>query len=145
MPSPTTTETKTKIKTNSSTSTSTSISSSSPSVFHPQPFLESLYDGIQHRSFHSIPLRRRRASVVAVFRIRPLPQHNHPPLDPRAPSVAPRPHESINSFLNRFFKEKWVQSGILEMLFILRAINPRDRWSGHEDVKIEEKKMWKPR
>ncbi|KAI8823142.1 uncharacterized protein EV422DRAFT_487526, partial [Fimicolochytrium jonesii] len=61
----------------------------------------------------------RRAAVAIIIRVRPNsvvgPQHHkNPTRDPLA-------------FLNL----EWVQNGEPEILFVRRAVNQRDRWSGH--------------
>ncbi|KAI9031273.1 hypothetical protein DFJ74DRAFT_429060 [Hyaloraphidium curvatum] len=56
----------------------------------------------------------RRASVAAVLRVQP------------RPNSSARPVKDVESFL----AEDWVRSGTCQLLFVQRALNPRDPWSG---------------
>ena len=67
---------------------------------------------------------KRRASVALIVRIRP-----HYTCWPRA--SADLGHGSVQEKLNAFFDLDWVKHGDPEILFIKRAANKNDKWTGH--------------
>lgn len=69
----------------------------------------------------------KRASVALIIRIQPNSSH--------WPSYSELPEESqflsVEDRLNAFFAQEWVKHGDPEILFIKRAANKNDRWTGH--------------
>jgi 8-oxo-dGTP pyrophosphatase MutT (NUDIX family) len=81
---------------------------------HPYPVLPSPPD---------VP---RRASVCLIIRIRPHYSHP-PPFDAFVPDPTAVTRENLSSF----FSQRWVRHGDPEILYIKRAANKRDKWTGH--------------
>ncbi|KXS17975.1 NUDIX-domain-containing protein [Gonapodya prolifera JEL478] len=78
-------------------------------------------------SYHltKLPVRKyndhgKRASVVALIRV-----------SPSASKLALYEEPDHSSTVDDFLAQAWVAEGTPEVLFCRRAINPRDRWSGH--------------
>jgi len=77
--------------------------------------------------------QKRRASVAVILRIKPkaddegVVQYHQSSNHEQATNGNNCPTDRILSLLN----DKHVRSGTVEMLYIKRALNPRDRWSGH--------------
>lgn len=82
---------------------------------HPYPTVE------------SPPNVPKRASVALIIRIQPHSSH--------WPSYSDLPEDSqflsVEDRLNAFFSLEWVKHGDPEILFIKRAANKNDRWTGH--------------
>jgi 8-oxo-dGTP pyrophosphatase MutT (NUDIX family) len=70
------------------------------------------------------PGLKRRASVALIIRIQP--HHSHwPPTDTNLRQ------SSVQEKINAFFAQDWVKHGDPEILFIKRAANKYDKWTGH--------------
>ncbi|OMP85296.1 hypothetical protein BK809_0003966 [Diplodia seriata] len=72
------------------------------------------------------PNCKKRASVALIVRIQP--RYSHWPDKQSAAQCADEP---VESRLNAFFAQDWVQHGDPEVLFIKRAHRPGDRWTSH--------------
>ncbi|OJD31531.1 nudix family hydrolase [Diplodia corticola] len=76
------------------------------------------------------PNCKKRASVALIIRIQP--RYSHWPDKQHAAQWADKTaNESVESRLDSFFAQDWVQHGDPEVLFIKRAHRPGDRWTSH--------------
>ncbi|KAL6077941.1 CoA pyrophosphatase [Balamuthia mandrillaris] len=89
-------------------------------------FLQRLHEFVlrdeQQKAPRVVLPSRNRASVAIVIRVSPSRE------DPDPSLVAASATASTDML--SFFDQEWVKRGAPEILFIKRAINPRDRWSG---------------
>ncbi|KAF9634119.1 hypothetical protein BFW01_g5014 [Lasiodiplodia theobromae] len=76
------------------------------------------------------PNCKKRASVALIIRVQPRYSH-WPDKQNRAQWSGRGEDESVDSRLDRFFAQDWVQHGDPEVLFIKRAHRPGDRWTSH--------------
>src|ERR1700760_3788257 len=100
----------------------------------PQTFSVSTIPHLHHllRDLHKYPYDvlpsppnlKRRASVALIIRIRP--HYRYTPTTFALPEGGTVPEK-----LDDFFAQDWVQHGDPEVLFIKRASNERDKWTGH--------------
>jgi 8-oxo-dGTP pyrophosphatase MutT (NUDIX family) len=79
-----------------------------------------------YKTTESPPGVPRRASVALIIRIQPHYKHYPRSWDSVNDSALAEPER-----LDAFFAQSWVQHGDPEILFIKRAQNKRDKWSGN--------------
>jgi 8-oxo-dGTP pyrophosphatase MutT (NUDIX family) len=107
-----------------------------------------------HNVSSSFNVSSRRAAVAVILRVRPItpppppssiPPGSHTDLDQNSTHSILTPQQEFQqtvsessivanqspSFGYQWINQQWVQQGELEVLYIKRAQNPRDLWSGH--------------
>lgn len=91
-------------------------------------YLHQVLSELHRRPYPHVPNPpgcKRRASVALILRVRPTYEHWPSSIDTGNPSL------SVESRLESFFSQSWVQHGEPEVLFIKRASRVGDRWTGH--------------
>jgi 8-oxo-dGTP pyrophosphatase MutT (NUDIX family) len=91
------------------------------------PHIHRLLLDLQSHPYPELPspaTLRRRASVALIIRFR---SHYKHPSTPKSSSST----DSARDKLDAFFAQEWVKHADPEILFIKRAANLRDKWTGH--------------